>query len=373
MVVYNLKLTKNGYLLIATSFILCIVGIAMIYSACIDSGSIRKPIVQLLAFLLGLILMLVFYRINYRTYRHFKNHIYIISLVLLVFVLIFGSGKEETGANSWIRFAGVGVQPSEFVKISFCLFISSYISDLKEKGKLNEPKEILKLLACFLSVVGLVILQNDTGTALVFTFMFASMLFISGISIRYILVSVGALIVSAPLAWFFMAPYQRDRILVFLNPEKDPLGAGFQVVQSKISIGSGRLFGRGYLNGPQNRLSLLPENETDFIFSTIGEEFGFLGCLIVLTLLLLFVFNIFIISKKCKDTEGQLISSGLGSMFLFHIVENISMCLGLLPVTGIPLPFLSYGGSSLVTNFIALGIVLNVNKVSEELCFNKYD
>lgn len=368
-----MKKHKIDYLLLAPAIILCLVGMVVIFSASIDSESLRKPLVQLFAFLLGLILTVVFYLIDFRTYRHFKNHIYVISLVLLVFVLIFGSGKEETGANSWIRFLGVGIQPSEFVKVAFCLFISSYISDLKENGTLNELKEILKIFAVFLSIIGLVILQNDTGTALVFTFMFASMLFIAGISLKYIVASIITLVISAPLVWFFMAPYQRDRILIFLDPAKDPQGAGYQVIQSKISIGSGGFLGRGYLNGPLNRLSYLPENETDFIFSTLGEEFGFLGCFIVLILLFLFVIRIFNISKKCSDTEGKLITSGLGAMFLFHTIENVSMCLGLLPVTGIPLPFLSYGGSSLVTCFISLGIVLNVNKNSEKLCFNKYD
>ena len=197
-----MKLYKTNYWLILSVLILCAIGIALIYSDSIDSGSFRKPLVQLIALLLGLISMFVFSLIDFRAYRHFKNHIYVISLVLLFFVLFFGSGKSETGANSWIRFAGVGIQPSEFIKVAFCLFLSSYISNLKEKGKLNELRELLKLFALFFGIVGLVVLQNDTGTALVFTFMFASMLYIAGISLKYIFVSIGALVISAPLVWF---------------------------------------------------------------------------------------------------------------------------------------------------------------------------
>lgn len=373
MVVYDLKSSKQNIFLAGLAFALSIVGVFMVYSASMSQESLRKPLVQLIAFFLGALLMIGFSLKDFRTYRHFKNHIYISCLVILVFVLFFGSGKSETGANSWIRFGGIGVQPSEFVKIGFCLFISYYIADLKEKESLNDIKNALKLFAVFLSVVALVILQNDTGTALVFTFMFVSMLFVAGLNIKYFISSFVFVAVLSPLVWFFMAPYQKDRILVFLNPEKDPQGAGYQVIQSKISIGSGGLFGRGYLNGPFNRLSYLPENETDFIFSSIGEEFGFFGCVLVLILLFLFVFEIFKISKKCSNFEGKLITAGLGAMFLFHIIENLSMCVGLLPVTGIPLPFLSYGGSSLVTSFIALGIILNVNNISDKLCFNKYD
>ncbi len=368
-----MKSFKYDYFLISVVAVLLVTGMAMVYSASITDESMRKLIVQLIAAFLGIVLMIAFSLVDFRTYRRFKNHIYIACFALLVFVLIFGSGKEETGANSWIRFGGIGVQPSEFVKIGFTLFLSSYISDLKERGSLNNIKSLLRLLVFFLGIFGLIILQNDTGTALVFTFMFVSMLYIAGLSYRYFAVSALAMVVLSPVVWLFMAPYQRDRILVFLTPEKDPQGAGYQVIQSKISIGSGKLFGRGYLNGPQNRLSLLPENETDFIFSTLGEEFGFLGCTLVLILLFLFVLRIFKISKNCRDFTGKLITSGLGAMFLFHVIENLCMCVGLLPVTGIPLPFLSYGGSSLVTNFIALGIILNVNKYTEKLCFNKYD
>ncbi len=364
---------KLDYICILIAVALSTIGIFVVFSATLGQESLKKTVVQIFAVVLGLLLMLLVSGIDYRVYKSYKTHIYALSVFILLFVILFGSGKEETGANSWIRFSGIGVQPSEFVKIAFGLVFSAKISEAKESGTLNSFKVLSKLFFSFLGIVFLVILQNDTGTALVFAFMFFIMLFIGGISYKYILWALGVALLLIPVAWLFMAPYQRDRILVFLNPGIDPQGAGYQVTQSKISIGSGGFLGRGYLNGPQNRLSLLPENETDFIFSTIGEELGFLGCITVVVLLLGFILRIFTISKNAKSIFGELICVSYGAMFLFHTVENIGMCLGLLPVTGIPLTFLSYGGSSVVSSYIVLGIILNVYKVSKKLCFNKYD
>lgn len=358
---------------IALTVLLAGAGLFFIYSAALSSEDARKITVQLLAALLGIVLMLGFTFFDYRILKSYVNHIYIFSLVMLLFVLMFGSGKRETGANSWIRFGNIGIQPSEFVKIAFAAVFAYKLAAAKATGKLNAPKEVFKLAACYVGITVLVILQNDTGTALVFTFMFAVMFFAAGISMKYILSAAGAVCVLLPLFWSIMAPYQRNRILVFLNPQIDPSGAGYQVLQSKIAIGSGELTGRGYLSGPQNQLATLPEKETDFIFGVIGEELGFLGCAVVVILLFLLVFRIFRISQTARDDAGRLICVGLGAMFLFHIAENLCMCLGLLPVTGIPLPFLSYGGSSLVTNFSAVGLVLNIHKVSKELSFHKYD
>ena len=360
-------------LLLLLTVVLTAIGILIIYSASDVSETTRKITVQSIAVLIGAALLTTFYFIDYRIYNAYLKHIYILSIVVLVFVLIFGSGKEETGANSWVRFFGIGIQPSELVKIAFSVFFANKLSGVRKAGKLNDLKEILKLTTYFLGITVLVVLQNDTGTALVFTFMFASMLFTSGISIKYILWAFLLLVVVLPISWFLLASYQRNRILVFLNPSLDPNGAGYQVLQSRIAIGSGELFGRGFMQGPRNRLSLLPEKDTDFIFGVIGEEFGFLGSVIVCVLLFLLIFRIFTIAKHTSDDNARLICVGIGSMFLFHVSENICMSLGLLPVTGIPLPFLSYGGSSLVTSFLAIGIVLNINKISREICFNKSD
>ncbi|MBR4891244.1 MAG: rod shape-determining protein RodA [Clostridia bacterium] len=370
--------TKNkriypDILLLLLTILLTAIGLLVIYSAANVSETMRKITVQSIAALIGIAFLAAFYFIDYRIYKVYSSHIYILSIVVLIFVLIFGSGKEETGANSWIRFFGIGVQPSELVKIAFSVFFANKLSGIKESGRLNDLKELLKLTAYFLGITVLVIMQNDTGTALVFTFMFATMLFVAGIPIKYILWAFLILAIALPVFWFLLATYQKNRILVFLNPSLDPNGAGYQVLQSRIAIGSGELFGRGFMQGPRNRLSLIPEKDTDFIFGVIGEEFGFLGSVIVCTLLFLLIFKIFTIAKHATDLSARLICVGIGSMFLFHVSENICMSLGLLPVTGIPLPFLSYGGSSLVTSLLAIGIVLNINKISKEICFNKSD
>lgn len=362
------------YVLITVAVLLACAGIFFIYSAVLGSGSMKKITVQSFAAVLGIGLMFGITFFDYRILESYVNHIYFACLGILALVLIFGSGKEETGANSWIRFGSVGLQPSELVKVAFSVFFAYKLTDAKAANKINDIKEAAKLTAFYAAITGLVILQNDTGTALVFTFMFVVMFFAAGISVKYILSAFCTVCLLLPAAWFLMAPYQRSRILVFLNPELDPSGAGYQVLQSKIAIGSGGLLGRGYLNGPQNRLFMLPEKETDFIFGVIGEELGFVGCATVVITLLLLILRIFRISGTACDNAGSLICVGLGAMFLFHFTENLCMCLGLLPVTGIPLPFLSYGGSSLVTSFSAVGLVLNIRRVSRELSFcYKYD
>lgn len=348
-------------------------GLLVIFSATRSAGDNRKLIVQSIAACLGFVLMYSVSRIDFYIYKRHVNLIYIACLLVLASVLLFGVGKEQTGANSWIRFFGIGIQPSELIKVAFSIIMGEKLAKVKKEGTLNRPKIVLQNLALYLGITVPVVLQNDTGTALVFTLMFFAMYFVAGISLSYVLWAGLGSLVLLPAAWLLMAPYQKNRILVFLNPTLDPSGAGYQVLQSKRAIGSGTLLGRGYQKGPLNQLSFLPEKDTDFIFSTIGEEFGFIGCIIVVTLLFLLIFRIFYISKNTKDSAGSLICTGIGTMFFFHTAENICMCLGLLPVTGIPLPFLSYGGSSLVTNFLAIGLIFSIQKHTKELQFYESD
>ena len=358
--------------LLLLSAALAAIGLFAIYSATVDAGK-RKFVVQLIAAGLGIVLAFFLSLVDFRAVKRYQNHIYILSVLALLFVLFFGSGKEETGANSWIRFFGIGVQPAELVKLSFAMVFSEKLAAAKEKAVLNKPKMVLRLILWFLGIFGLVVLQNDTGTALVFAFMFCVMLFLAGISLKYVFGAIGLAAVALPAVWFFLAPYQKSRIYVFFHPEADPMGAGYQVMISKLAIASGGAFGRGYLRGPQNRLSLLPQKETDIIFGVIGEEFGFFGCLIVVALLFCLVVRCFQIAKNAKDDALRLLCAGLGTMFLFHVLENVCMCLGLLPVTGIPLPFLSYGGSSMVTSFAAVGILDSVHMTSKKLSFYQND
>ena len=347
------------YALLVISVLLGLLGLLMIASATNSSEGSRDILVQSLAMGLGVIAMFVMTAIDYEDYTDLAKYLYLGSLLILIFVLFFGTGKDETGANSWIRIGSIGIQPSELVKISFCITFSTQLSKFRET--VNEPKTLLKLFLHFAIPTGLVILQNDTGTALVFCFMFLCMLFAAGLSFKYIFAGLGAFVAFLPLAWFvLMRPYQRERILVFLNPERDAAGAGYQVLQSKIAVGSGEFLGRGYMQGPQNQLDMLPENETDFIFGVIGEEFGFIGTTLILLLLATLILRCVYVGLRSKDETGCFMCIGIAAMYAFHTFENIFMCIGLMPVTGIPLPFLSYGGSSLLTNFIAVGLVLSV-------------
>ncbi len=347
------------YVLITIAGVLALLGVLTIASAVRSDEGSRQLLVQALAICLGLGGMLFIAAIDYESYTDFAKFIYLGSVLILLFVLLFGEGKDETGANSWIRLGSVGIQPSELVKIAFCITFSIHLS--KQHENVNNPKVLLQLFLHFAVLTGLVILQNDTGTALVFLFMFLCMLFAAGLSFKYIFAGLGAFVAFAPLAWFvLMRPYQRERILVFLNPERDAMGAGYQVLQSKIAIGSGEFLGRGYMQGPQNQLAMLPEKETDFIYGVFGEEFGFIGCIIVLALLALLIMRCINIGLHAKNELGCFMCIGIASMFMFHTFENILMCIGLMPVTGIPLPFLSYGGSSALTNFLAVGLVLSV-------------
>lgn len=355
------------FTVVVTAILLMTVGIISISSATNDT---KKLAVQLLACSLGIAAMLALTFWDYRSIMRHTHHIYFLSIFLLAIVFPFGIGKEETGAISWIRFGSIGIQPSEFVKILFCLFLSCELPPLIEGGTLNEPKELLKFLGKCFPVVALVILQNDTGTALVFVFMLIVCLFISGISVKYILIAAGAAIISLPVIWAVMSDYQKDRITVFFNPEAELSDSGYQVNLSKLALASGGILGRGYGKGAINSLSYLPEKDTDFIFSVIGEESGLLGTMTVIALFLILILRCFYIAKRAPDLQGRVISTGVCAWLTFHVVENVGMTLGLLPVTGIPLPFVSYGGSSVLSMSMAIGLILSVRRKTFNLHFN---
>ncbi len=343
------------------------IGLTAVSSA---STETRKISVQFFACSLGFITMMIIAFWDYRSVKGLGNHLYFLCIFLLAIVFPLGTGKEETGAISWIRFGSVGVQPSEFVKVFFCLYLSCEFREILEQGTLNNPKKLTRLIAKSSPIIALVVLQNDTGSALVFVFILMVLLFISGLSVKYILIGIGILAVTLPLMWFLLSDYQKDRIKVFLHPEIELAGAGFQVYLSKLAISSGGIFGQGYRQGAISSLSFLPEKDTDFIFAVIGEEFGLIGTTITVLLFLLLIIRCVTVARQSSDLQGKLIATGVLALVTFHTIENIGMCMGLLPVTGIPLPFVSYGGSSVLSMSMAMGLILSVRRKTYKLHYD---
>lgn len=333
-------------------------GIIAIYSATRSFGTYSNTIIQSGALVLGTVVMILLSLFDYEQFEVLLKPIGILCIILLILVKIIGTAGDW-GAQSWIRLGPIGIQPSEIAKIGFILTFSYHLS--KVSDKVNEPKTLLLLLLHLAVPAFLIMLQPDLGSTLVFVFIFIVMIFTAGISLKYILYALTAGVVACPLIYMFLlSDYQKHRILVFLNPELDKLGSGYNVIQSKIAVGSGGFFGKGYLNGTQNQLGFLPTKHTDFIFSVISEELGFIGAGLVVILLSVIIWRCIKTAMDSKTLFGRYIAIGVSAMFIFHSVENIGMCIGLTPVTGIPLPFFSYGGTSLLTNLVAVGLVLSV-------------
>lgn len=338
---------------------LAIFGVVMIYSATRSLQSNTNVIVQSGAMVIGCAAMLVTCFFDYEQLKNLVKPVYIFAVAILILVLIVGKGTTEWGAKSWIRFGAIGIQPSEIAKVCFIITFSYHLS--KVHDDINKPLVILGLLLHIGVLLGLIALQPDVGSALVFVFMFVCFMFVAKLSYKYI-VPIGILsAVSLPLIYkYVLADYQQKRIQAFFHPELSPMGYGYNVIQSKIAVGSGQLWGKGYLQGTQNQMGYLPAKTTDFIFGVISEELGFIGAMIVVIALFVLIYRCFKTAQKADNAFGRYICVGVGAMLLFHTFENAGMCIGLMPVTGIPLPFMSYGGTSLVVNMIAIGLVLSV-------------
>ena len=342
------------------AFIASVFGIMLIYSAGIAGGTSQRDVmVQSIALLIGLIGMIIAIKIDYDIFEALGFIIGGIGVGMLLLVLLIGTGGEEVGTKGWIILGPVSVQPSEFAKIAFIISMATHISRIEDK--INEPKNILFLLLHFGIFAGLVLCQPDYGTMMVFGFTFIGMLFMAGLKIKYFLMAIGAGIVAAVPIWFFvLGNFQRARIMTFINPELSPLDDGYQVLQSMLAIGSGKIWGNGYMAGNQTQMGYLPQARTDFIYSVAGEEFGFVGSVFVLLLLVFIIVRTLRNAMSARDTFSSMLCVGVASFLLFHTMENIGMCLNLLPVTGIPLPFFSSGGSNMIASYLALGLVLNV-------------
>jgi len=354
---------RFDYVLLIAVLGLSALGIVAMKSATMTmQGGGRILLVQIISVIIGATIALILSLIDVKIYKSIALPIFLISILLLAVVLKFGFGLEEFGSNSWLMMPGINMsfQPSEIAKIAFIISISLILENIKErKGRFN----YIKLFICAVVPIGLVILQPDYGTAIVFIFIFIAILFIWGIKYRYIFITAGIGALAAPLIWTFaLNDIRKDRILEFLFPGSDPSGASYQVAKAKMAIGSGRIFGSGLGQGiqTQNPVGGIPIKESDCIFAVIGEELGFIGTALVLILVFVVLLRCIYIARNSEDKFGSYVTAGITGMFAFHFFENIGMNLGVLPVTGIPLPFVSAGGTAMISNYIAIGIVLSI-------------
>ncbi len=306
----------------------------------------------------GLAAFLIVISIDYHMLAQISGAIFAISLLPLIFLLIFG--RSISGAKSWIDLGPFSLQPSEFIKITTLLICAYYLAETIDRGV------VLSRIITIGFITGvpfvLIALQPDFGTGLTYIVLFIGMLFFMGTGLRFLIVVTMIFLLMIPVAWFFVfKDYQKARVLTFVNPSIDPKGAGYQIIQSKIAVGSGGVTGKGWKAGSQSQLKFVPEQATDFIFSVLAEEWGLLGSSILLCLYFFVVMRCCDIAAAARDPLGSYIVLGFMSIFVFQVLINIGMIIGLTPTTGLPLPFMSYGGSSMIVNFIGIGLVINVN------------
>ena len=351
--------------------LLCIFsfGLVMLSSAthANETGDYFQLYKQGAAFGLGIFMIIGILMFDYNFLGKYYKGLYITSLVLLVIVLIPGIGAERGGARSWLNLGPLDFQTSELVKLTFILSYAKIVES--KKGKLNNLKEIVPVVIYALPFIGLLFAQPDLGTAIVFCCIIGGMLFTAGLSIQLIKRVIVIAIVSLPLMYMMMASHQKERIEAFLNPDDPTLKGNYQVMQSMIAIGSGGLTGKGLYNGTQNQEGFLPVQESDFIFAVIGEELGVIGMAVVILLYTLFLFRMIMLAREAKDFYGTLIVIGVMSMFAYQIIQNIGMTVAVIPVTGVTLPFISYGGSSLLTSLANLGLAMNVGMRRKKINF----
>jgi rod shape determining protein RodA len=344
---------------LGTAIVLAIIGCVLVYSATFFTeptlNTFKK---QMLWVVVGLVLAIVIMMIDYHVLFDVAPILYGIGLILLVYLLIWG--RVTANVNSWIHIAGFQFQPSEFMKVFTALMLARFF-DSNDRAYLDLRSFMIAMGIIGLPV-GLIIVQPDFGTAAAFFPLVAVAMFFGGIRPRIWIAMILAVAISLPLAWaFFLKPYQKERVIIFLNPERDPRGDGYQMIQAKIAIGSGGIHGKGFTHGTQGKLGFVPEHHTDFIFAVLGEEWGFVGVIVVLGLYLYFVFQALTFAKHARDRGGTFLVICLTMFFVFHILINVSMQIGILPTTGIPLPLISYGGSSTMMFFMAIGLIANVD------------
>lgn len=363
------RLIQNfDWVLFLVACSLALIGIITIYSAT-NTLTFKNGTLTVLPYYIKQIIwvgigIVSFFLVLFIDYRKLGKHSYVLyGLSLFLLILVLFIGRSGMGAQRWFSLGPISFQPSEITKLFLIISLAWFLSE-EQSGPMRLRDLLLPSFFFLFLPLFLVLRQPDLGTAIMILFIFISMIIMAGIRWRSLLIIVLPAVLTSPiwakLFWNSLKDYQKARILVFLQPDVDSLGVGYHIAQSKIAIGSGKIFGKGYLSGTQGQLRFLPERHTDFIFSIFAEEWGFLGSIILLSIYLFLIFWGIGIANKAKDRLGSLIAIGVVSMIATYLIVNVGMTLGLMPVVGLPLPFLSYGGTSVVTAFMAMGILMNV-------------
>jgi rod shape determining protein RodA len=349
------KLANFDFVLMACILLLGLISLATMYST--DGGKIlfhtKSHFIKLIVFT---IMMLVFSFINIKYWFSIGYIFYVIIIGLLIWTYLFGI--KSSGSQRWIDLYFINLQPSELMKICIILCLAKYFHRMKLEN-VNSLYAILSSLIIILLPMGLVIVQPDLGTSLLISISGLAVLWFAGINHKYFIYTMIGFLISLPFIISFLKPYQKLRVLTFLNPDRDPLGAGYQIIQSKIAVGSGGIFGKGFLKGTQSYLEFLPEKHTDFIFTLFSEEFGFIGSVFLLLIYAVIIYRIVAIGAQSRSYFAKLFCYSFAASIFVYITINMSMVLGLLPIVGSPLPIMSYGGSSMLATMIGFGIVMS--------------
>jgi rod shape determining protein RodA len=354
-------LTNIDWTLVALVVTICLLGILNIYSATSPYKIITTPyyIKQFYWLMVGMVIALIVCTIDYHILEDFSYWFYGILVVLLVAVLVVG--RRSMGATRWLNLGLFNVQPSELMKIVIIITFARFFNNFQSVGGLS-IKDMLFPLSILAVPTLLIMKQPDLGTAILVILIALSMTFYRGLRWSTVLTFV---LVTIPMTWvawsYFLRPYQKNRILDFFNPERSRLGSGYHIIQSKIAVGSGGIIGKGYVKGTQSQLRFLPEQHTDFAFSVFAEEWGFVGCFILIILYLSLVLWGLNIASRCNDRFGTLLAVGVTAMLFWHIVINMGMVIGMFPVVGVPMPFFSYGGTSMITSMVGIGILQSIS------------
>jgi rod shape determining protein RodA len=348
------------WFLLGLVLLLTTLGLVNLYSTTIQSTAGGTPVyikqMYWAAFGLCLLLVLVFF--DYHLLFPMAYPLYFVSIALLAGVLLFG--RMVSGSQRWLNLGFFSFQPSELAKIALILALAKYFFT-NELNRRYGFRDLLIPLGMALLPALLIMKQPDLGTALLLICVSLSIFLLLGVEWKTLLISLGSVVVSLPLFWMFLKDYQKKRILIFIQPESDPLGAGYHIIQSKIAVGSGGFWGKGFLKGTQGQLRFLPEQHTDFALSVLAEEWGFIGTMVIVTLFLILILWALNIARQSKDRFGTVLALGICSNLFWQSLVNMGMVVGLVPVVGVPLPFISYGGSSIIASLVGVGILLNIH------------